>query len=60
MSIIETFCPEPGCFNETTAWVGGLQHKTEYDAECACPEHAEKYKKLRDEWRKWYEKVGGR
>jgi len=56
MSVIQTICPEPGCRKPTTAWAGGLQHKTEHDYERACPKHAEKYQKLRDEWRKEMER----
>lgn len=52
MSIQQTKCPEPGCGEATTAWAGGLQHETERNYERACPKHQEKYRKLRDEWRK--------
>jgi hypothetical protein len=53
MPEIETICPYPWCGKKTTAWVGFLQHKTEHDADRACPKHREKYRKLLEEWRKF-------
>lgn len=58
MSVIESVCPEPGCKAKTSFWAGGyLQHETQHNEDRACPEHREKYRKLREEWEEQSERL---
>jgi hypothetical protein len=54
-------CPEEGCEKKIEGWVPEYpQHKTEHDADTACPKHKKKYEAIRKKHIKDCERLGMR
>jgi len=59
MPAIQFKCPEKGCDKMKFVWVPNYpQHDSEHNADASCPEHREKYAKIRQEHIATCERLG--